>query len=198
MTRVAIVRVDHGSIVDDDRGVVWWSVAQQERLASLRDVNSRRRFIAGRRALHSAVARLLGIDPRDVEIDSRCPDCGLEHGRPIVLNPDGAWVSLTHACGIAIAVASRAPVGVDAESPTVSVDRREAARELTRAGAGNALVHWTRVEAVLKADGRGLRVVPASVTIRRRTGWVDDLPDVRYRVGSLRVPGVIGSLAVRA
>ena len=57
--------------------------------------------------------------------------------------------------------------GVDAEPEHDTT--RDAAGLRGLLGAGRAsLRDWTRVEATLKADGRGLRVDPASVVVRER------------------------------
>ncbi len=72
--------------------------------------------------------------------------------------------SVTYAGGFAIVgVADHTQataVGIDAES--VSDPRRSAAamRGIILPGRASSLREWTRVEAVLKADGRGLRVAP--------------------------------------
>ena len=75
-------------------------------------------------------------------------------------------------------------------------------RGIIHPGRSSSLREWTRVEAVLKADGRGLRVDPAAVTVTGRatargaaavdglaasasTGW--DVPGP---------PGIIVSVAV--
>jgi 4'-phosphopantetheinyl transferase len=130
---------------------------------------------AGRAELRALVAQLAGVDPAEVLIDARCPDCGGPHGRPVVMGPDAARtirVSLAYA-GTAIVTAARVggAIGVDAErrdsAPTATVgDRRAAVRALVPPLPDDVdpLLHWTRIEAVLKADGRGLRVDPGTVT----------------------------------
>ena len=46
-------------------------------------------------------------------------------------------------------------------------------------GRGEAAARsWTRVEAALKADGRGLRVDPATIEVHETaTGWTAAVPD---------------------
>ncbi len=124
------------------------------------------RFLTGRMLLRELVADLTGADPASITVTAACPDCGREHGRPRV---DGAFVSLSHTGDLVVAAGSpTAPVGVDVERRDAAAagraDERLAAIRLVAAGEG--LEHWTRVEAVLKADGRGLRVDPAAVVIR--------------------------------
>jgi 4'-phosphopantetheinyl transferase len=127
---------------------------------------------AGRTELRALVAQLAGVDPTQVLIEARCPDCGGPHGRPVVMSPGSARdvkVSLAYSGTSIIAAVSRgAAIGVDAElrDPDAFDDRREAVRALAPAPRDDAdpLRRWTRIEAVLKADGRGLRVDPRSVT----------------------------------
>lgn len=106
------------------------------------------RHARGRALLHELVG--------DREIVAICPDCGGPHGRPVAV--DGPAISLTHVGDTSIAVSSDADaVGVDAE-------RHDADTSSLAIVAGDVTVeHWTRVEAVLKADGRGLRVDPLTI-----------------------------------
>lgn len=132
---------------------------------------------AGGRALLRALAgELLGIAPQDVPLVQRCPDCGGPHGRPVIEGSE-LRVSLSRcALGtVAAAVWGRA-LGVDVEPRRLPAERLEAIR--TIAG-GEGVEHWTAVEAVLKADGRGLRVDPRRVRVAGTTAWIDGDP-VRY------------------
>jgi 4'-phosphopantetheinyl transferase len=133
-----------------------------------------RRFLGGRDLLRRLVAESTGVPVRSVVISARCPDCGAEHGRPVVAGPIEArylTVSLTYAAGTAFAVASHdRGIGVDAEPLDTSDSRIDAITTLTGATRSEALLHWTRVEAVLKADGRGLRLDPSVVSIHLTDG----------------------------
>ena len=53
------------------------------------------------------------------------------------------------------------------------------------------LQHWTRIEAVLKADGRGLRIDPAAIGFTPAAGgMLATTPDgARYAVHDLAIPG---------
>lgn len=141
-------------------------------------VDRTRRTEAGRVVLRALVGRLAAIEPREVVIEARCPDCGAPHGRPVVMGPDAAKtirVSLAYAgTAIVAAVSVESAIGVDAElrstGTTPDAARRDAARrEAVRSISGtdsdsvDPLIRWTRIEAVLKADGRGLRVDPSAV-----------------------------------
>ncbi len=167
------------------------SDGDRARLQGLRDEDARRRFLAGRTALLEAAAR--AGEPH-IRIDARCPDCGLSHGRPVA---EGAatplHVALAHAGGHAFATASRHPVGIDAEPGDTPAERR-AAIDALAPGRGDPLRRWTAIEAVLKADGQGLRVAPDAVRLRfggARLG-VD-----RYRLRSLSTAGCVVAIAER-
>ncbi|MWB98714.1 hypothetical protein [Agromyces seonyuensis] len=141
------------------------------------------RFDAGRAAAREALHRLTGRDAEEFRIEARCPDCGGPHGRPLVVGEPGLHVSITHADGRAVAVAARVPVGVDAEPVTTNVDRLAAAASLLDQSARELppLEAWTAAEAVLKADGRGLRVDPSAV--RFEDGGASIAPGQRrYRI----------------
>ena len=88
-----------------------------------------------------------------------CPDCGGDHGMPVVAE-QGRWVSLSRAGGlVAVAFSTAGPVGVDLES------REAVARHPAQGLRHPDATEWTTKEAVLKADGRGLRVDPAELVV---------------------------------
>lgn len=87
---------------------------------------------------------------------ARCVRCGGEHGRLRVSGADAA-VSVSYAGGWAFAVTASGAMSVGLDAVPVAVTGLE--RVLPGADAGA----WARVEAVLKADGRGLAVDPARV-----------------------------------
>jgi 4'-phosphopantetheinyl transferase len=125
-----------------------------------------------------------------------CPRCGGAHGAVRVHGAD-AVASVSYAGGLAVvAVASGAEaIGVDAERS----DREPGVGRVLRPGA--TVRDWVRVEAVLKADGRGVRVDPSLVDIRfsadARTARVADR-DVEYEVTDVGgPPGVVVSVARR-
>ena len=126
----------------------------------------------GRALLRALVAELAG--EAAAEIVASCPDCARPHGRPTAPG-SGLHVSLAHCAAGSLAVAAGVPVGVDVEGPA-----DEATLDAIQAVAGvRSLRHWTAIEAVLKADGRGLRVDPREVRI---DGDAAELDGVRYRL----------------
>lgn len=124
---------------------------------------------AGLALVRALVAAIAGVDAHDVRIAQRCPDCGGPHGRPVVMEPPVArriGVSLAHAADAHVAAAvADARIGVDAEARATAPDREAAVRALLEHDGPDALRQWTRIEAVLKADGRGLRVEPSTVVL---------------------------------
>lgn len=144
----------------------------------------RARFLAGREAALDAARRLLGADAAalPLSIDATCPDCGGAHGRPIVsADARVVHVSIAHAAHRAFAVAAFVPVGVDAEPRNTPRARLTAVGRLIGRRVADPLATWTRIEAVLKADGRGLRVDPRDVVLGWRRAHVRDR-ETRYRV----------------
>ena len=151
-------------------------------------------FLAGRLLLRRLVAELTGIAPADVELTATCPDCGGSHGRPVAPGT-GLHLSLTHGADAVVAAASDRAVGIDLESAIAPAAVLADIESLTGHA---ALLSWTRTEAILKADGRGLRVDPAHVVIDGSRGWVDDAP-TRYDLSEVELSaGVRVSVAVAA
>lgn len=95
---------------------------------------------------------------------ARCARCGGAHGRLRVTRADAA-VSVSYVDGWAFVATASGParLGLDAVPA--------AAPGLERVLPGADARTWARVEAVLKADGRGLALDPASVRFR------DPIPD---------------------
>lgn len=135
---------------------------------------SRETFLAGRLLLRRLAGELTGEDPGSVDLVAVCDDCGGPHGRPVLRGSD-LHLSLSRRDDVIVAAAWHAPIGIDVETPTPSSEALDAIEAL----AGDATIaRWTRVEAVLKADGRGLRVDPSAVMLKRvdghLEGWVTD------------------------
>lgn len=124
----------------------------------------------GRR--EAAWALLRDVVGAPVRIENTCPRCGGGHGAVRVHAAAGTprtRASIAYAGGyaiVALAPASAASsIGVDAES---AESARDLAAVLGRPGA--TARDWVRVEAALKADGRGLRVEPARVEVAAVSG----------------------------
>lgn len=130
---------------------------------------------ADREALVAFVADVADTAATRVRVVRRCPHCGAaDHGRPAaVADGHDLGVSLSRTTGVLALAVGPGPdlIGVDVERPS-----RVAAAELDAftpgereraARSGSAAVHrtacWAVKEAVLKRDGRGLRVDPTAV-----------------------------------
>ncbi|WP_051172412.1 4'-phosphopantetheinyl transferase family protein [Microbacterium indicum] len=111
-----------------------------------------------------ALVRSLVGDPA-AEIAHACPRCGsAAHGRPFVAGSP-VPISISYADGLAIVAAAPGAraVGIDIERAD---DTRAA--ELGPLFAPEdppSIRDWTRIEAAVKADGRGLRISPAAVVL---------------------------------
>lgn len=121
------------------------------------------------------VRELIGAE---VAIENPCPRCGGPHGPLLVVGaPFRASVSYTGGTAVAAVVPlDRAgAIGIDAEE--VSGARRAGLDGVLGPGRPATLRDWTRVEAALKADGRGLRVDPALVdVVPAAGGWTATVP----------------------
>jgi len=130
---------------------------------------------ADREALVALVTDVADTAPALVRVVRSCPHCGAaDHGRPTaVADGHDLGVSLSRTTGVLALAVGPGPgmIGVDVERPS-----RVAAAELDAftpgereraARSGSADVHrtacWAVKEAVLKRDGRGLRVDPTAV-----------------------------------
>ncbi len=100
---------------------------------------------------------------RDAPLAQRCAACGsATHGQLRLDAPGAPLVSVSYAGGYAVtavAPAGSAEFGIDAE-PDTELTRRAVAESLGW-GAGHrpdrAVAEWTRLEAIAKARGTGLR-----------------------------------------
>jgi len=110
---------------------------------------------------------LADLLPGGAVLDNPCLRCGGPHGPVVVTNaPYRASVSYAGRFAVAAVAPIRdaAALGIDAE--LLSDPRRDAAGMTGLLQDGETTAReWTRVEAALKADGRGLRVEPATVHV---------------------------------
>ncbi|MBF4459561.1 hypothetical protein [Pseudoclavibacter sp. VKM Ac-2867] len=128
------------------------SADDRKRLAHLNDARADA-FLTGRLLVSVALD-----DPAPL-LEASCGHCGsAEHGKPR-LREQPMLVSISYA-GSAVFVALADSDHVSA----LGLDVEEAGLE-AGAGAAAELERWTATEAVLKADGRGLRVDPSEVQL---------------------------------
>ncbi|MGV8883527.1 MAG: 4'-phosphopantetheinyl transferase family protein [Rhodoglobus sp.] len=157
-------------------------------------VTPRDDFIAGRLLLRTVLAELTGAAPDEVVLDATCPDCGKQHGRVTAPGTD-LYVSISHSAEVAVVAVADVPIGIDVESEPSP----EALAAIGAVAGEASITRWTRVEAVLKADGRGLRVDPRHVVFDGDLAWIDGAPE-RYRLSEVELeandaPGIQVTIA---
>lgn len=184
------------SLVDDVDVVTEADLAEMgaSQLARYHDLSGVRAtaFLAGRTLLRDLVLRLGG--PADFRIDSRCERCGHDHAAP---RSAGFALSVSHADDLVVVAASATAtaVGVDLETDAAG-ERVSGLRDLLPGVEAPDLAAWTRVEAAVKADGRGLAIDLDAVRLHPHAGgqdateWTVDLPGRTQgiRVATLRGP----------
>lgn len=108
----------------------------------------------------------------DADLSNACAHCGGPHG-PVVVTGAPWRASVSYAGGVAVVGIHPDTVsafGLDAERLSDPV--RDAA-----GGIEGGLLRWVRTEAVLKADGRGLRGDAVVKITEAGTGWAAHLLD---------------------
>ncbi|MFD1507652.1 4'-phosphopantetheinyl transferase superfamily protein [Georgenia yuyongxinii] len=134
-------------------------------------------FVTARALLRLLLAPAVGVAPHELRLDTTCPRCGGDHGKPRLPGPAAVEFSLAHTAGqVVVAVSTGPPVGVDVEALARLTDQ-DAAGLLSTAELGELgelpatarraalAVWWTRKEAVLKATGEGLAVPPETIQV---------------------------------
>jgi 4'-phosphopantetheinyl transferase len=136
---------------------------------------------ADRAALVALAATVLGVDAATLRLDRRCPHCGgVDHGRPTIADA-AVSVSLARTDGVrALAVSTVGDVGIDVER--VSRVRRAPLDAFTVAECAEIDLApdpdrrrtelWAAKEAILKAEGTGLRIDPRTVEVARHGSHV--------------------------
>jgi 4'-phosphopantetheinyl transferase len=154
--------------------------AERDRRDRLVRADDQDRLTVGAALARLVLARHLGSPADRIRFDRTCPTCGAQHGKPrLVDHHGGLWFSISHSGQrIAVAVVEGGLVGVDVERlhPALDVDalvpqvlsQWEQARFAGLPPVDRPrglLTYWTRKEALLKADGDGLRVPMGAITV---------------------------------
>ena len=170
----------------------WYGLMSESRKARvdrLTRKDAKRRTVAGEIAARRAAAELLGIPPEEITLFAE------PGGRPYA---EGIYLSISHSGELAAAAADRSPVGIDVEK--IRPVRLSAAKKVFTPEElfhlfgrepdsadfgrlpdpetlGRFFYLWTRHEAWVKRDGRGLRLTPEKkddslLETVRRDGYV--------------------------
>lgn len=155
-------------------------------------------FVAGRALVRGLVRELFPQAERWQVLSRSCIRCGARHG-PVEVSGVPVVASISYAAGLvvaAVAPTSRLErLGVDVELDAVDATREQDLRRLLGASTEPMLRRWTRIEAVLKADGRGLLVDPGVVRLQRGNGHISG-ERIRYQLADVAgPPGYLISLA---
>lgn len=143
--------------------------------ASGPDRDRSREFAQGRSLVTDLVAELFPTTSGWTVGSRACPRCGEPHGG-VELTGVAAVAGVSYARGLVVAVAARSDavsrLGVDVERDAVDVTRTRDLERLLGPSRQPVLRRWTRIEAVLKADGRGLLVEPSHVRFAGNTASI--------------------------
>jgi 4'-phosphopantetheinyl transferase len=182
------------SALTEGTAFVWWAeldearaewidlldAAERDRLAAYRRAEDRDRFLLGCAVVRHVLGATLGVPPKDVPLDRRCPDCGRPHGRVRLAGggPGAPAVSVSHSGRwVAVAAHRGGPVGIDVEQVrdldaeglgdiTLAPDERRALDDLADGRRVEAFVRlWCRKEAIVKSTGDGLRASLAEIVV---------------------------------
>lgn len=167
----------------DDAGAL--DEHERERWARFVDAPSARSYLALHLLARTQIGLLLDRPPESLRFDRTCPDCGRQHGRPLLVDDPGLHLSLSRAgCVVALALSRSGPVGIDVEQAgeaqfegfgDVALHARERGAVGAPSGAPSVdpcvapsdAASWARKEAALKALGVGLRVDPTTFVTPR-------------------------------
>ncbi len=203
------LRWAHPDEFDRGRALHLLGTAERARAVGTSPGGLRDRFLLGRMLLRELAAEVGGVRPDEVGVAATCERCGAEHGRPRLVWPDAAGpppLASLASCGDLV-VAAVAPagiaVGIDVEprrageSRNAEAGRRRAVADLIGGPRRTSIRRWVRIEAVLKADGRGLRVAPSAVAFDDGGARIADR-SASYRIIDRRIDGCLVSVAVAA
>ncbi len=163
-------------------------------------VHDRRRIIA-----RELIAAQLGCETKDIKIEREAPR-GFGYHTRLIASRDGVELpiaivtaSYRAATVVAICEPGRA-LGIDIRDlhpePADIRQMQKHSKLFDEDNIPDLLQHWVRVQAVLEADGRGVRVSPEHVRLDtgRARGWIPDRT-ARYRLTDISRDGWVITLA---
>lgn len=164
-------------------------------------VHDRRRIIA-----KELIAARLGYEAKEIRIEREAPR-GFGYHTQLVASRGGVDVPLaiktaSYRAATVVAVSDPSlPLGIDIRDlhpePADLQRMRKHSRLFTEHDVADLLDHWVHVQAVLEADGRGIRVSPDHVRLDpgRRRGWIPDR-NMKYTLVDASRDGWVITLAV--
>ncbi|GAB7002972.1 hypothetical protein JCM18899A_04430 [Nocardioides sp. AN3] len=158
------------TVVGERHDLASLSTAERARHDRLVDARDRAAYVAAHVLVRACVATLTGTPVSEVEVAQRCARCGgADHGPPYVVGRPDLHVSLSHARGVAAAVADHAPCGIDVET---------VAREVAWHTLGPLEAEWIRAQgdpaaAFTRLWVRKEALVKAGVVDLDRVGEID-------------------------
>ena len=164
-------------------------------------VHDRRRIIA-----KELIAAKLGCEAKDVTIEREAPR-GFGYHTRLIASRGGeelpiAIVTASYRAATVAAICDPAlPVGIDIRDmhpePADIRQMQKHSRLLDETNIPDLLQHWVRVQAVLEADGRGVRVPAEHVRLDtgRAKGWIADR-NMKYGLTDASRDGWIITIAV--
>lgn len=166
-------------------------------------VHDRRRIIA-----KELIAAKLACEIKDVRIEREAPR-GFGYHTRLIASRDGeelpiAIVTASYRAATVVAICDPGlPLGIDIRDMTPdAADIRQMQKHSHMFDENNIpdlLQHWVRVQAVLEADGRGVRVAPEHVRLDagRHKGWIPDRK-MKYELVDASRDGWVITIAVGA
>ena len=164
-------------------------------------VHDRRRIIA-----KELIAAKLGCEPKDIRVE-REPPRGFGYHTRLIASRDGeelpiSIVTASYRAATVVAICDPSlSVGIDIrdmhpDDADIRQMRRHS-RLIDESNTEELLQHWVRVQAVLEADGRGVRVAPDRVHLDtgRNKGWIPDR-NMKYELVDASRDGWIITIAV--
>lgn len=164
-------------------------------------VHDRRRLIA-----KELIAAKLGCETKDIAIEREAPR-GFGYHTRLIASRGGeelpiAIVTASYRAATVVAICDPAlPVGIDIRDlhpePGDVRQMQKHSHLVDGANIPDVLDHWVRVQAVLEADGRGVRVPPDHVRLDtgRHKGWIPDR-NMKYQLTDASRDGWVITIAV--
>lgn len=161
-------------------------------------VDRRREFVVGRTLVAALVSAMFPASAGWSIGTGVCARCGERHG-PVELTGVPAVAGVSYARGLVVAAVAPSrtvgKLGVDVELDAADTTRTRDLERLLGRSRQPVLRRWTWIEAVLKADGRGLLVEPGDVRLRGRRASISG-STTRYQLADADGPsGYLISLA---